>query len=1060
MPSSKTKRSASRRLFALAMCLSVACVADASLAAAPITDHFGIVAPTFEINEGRDVEQLVPARGGAWHDPTPFITPDGVELWAVDGIPATVHAIGFTAVFDRITEGTVQAWRDGAWRDVQALPIEVTLEAIELRKPGATAMRARHEVEISEPVRTAGLRILITEQANTDHDVVQIRRVRIEGTVDSERKPAPPEMALSVDAKYNVFDLPGPAEVRVVLRSPSDRVVHLETRWLDATQAPAKAFDRTELDLQADTPRTVKASLGDAPQGPYFFTARLYDTSGALLAARNVLVGLRDPSLFRTGEAPPYRPVDFDPPTIEQRLERSGALWGSAMIHSVANLGMPPGEAFFRDNAEAGGELVTAYQMYHVFEPLPGVYNFAWFDRLIDAAGAHGLGLEMGIWRIDQDPSPRQYWLADQRAVIPFYLNPRRKNQYSPFAPRFRHRAERAIQLMVSRYRDRPEVWLWCPHPFGWADHDVFNLYDESEHGKEAYREFLQQRYGSVERMNQAYETDFETFASVAMPRQLWRTYQEQGDYRRMTRVLDTRRIWTDYLEFYHGNIAEMRERIFALVRHEDHKRGISGINANGGVGPAERHWELRKAYRAFDGDQGINIPHYVRRLVSSQRYGLPRRHEDIAPLSPGRRGATEAGIVDRANWTAFQHCTLGTRQFNYVFPITDGSPYWDEVFANPRARSIIKQAGAAESATVPAAYLHSFRTDRLQGVYKYQNISLHRWWMMNAVSVAWIRTGGIPQVFSADGPLDGLEQAKVIVDSGSRVLPRRTIDRLVDYVAGGGRLLLFATAGERTSDDPQARFELLQRLGYEDVQRLTPRSHDPAALVFRAPPVLARTGLRGIDTGSPPEPVFGSRTAGMPVQFHSELTVPEGGHAIGWIGAEVGAVRWPHGEGEVILLAGEPGSVTEASVYEMRESGQTDNPRLLWANGQHELNRVIHTLWADALNWGDVTPPFKVDGGTDLVFSVRRHGGDRLIYFYNHAWEPVRPRLRMNARSATRSAMSYQATWSGLQHEQTLTTVGLEQLRGGGLLLPELGAKRFAVLRLSPATHEAKDHP
>lgn len=1014
-----------------------------------ITDHFRMLTPTFKINQGKAVNQLSSVKGTEWADMTPFVTPDTVELWTADGVPANVHAIAFHTLYDKIKAGKLQAWIDGNWQHVAPLPNTVTDDMLTQYLPEATSMRARHELELPEPVQTTGLRLVITEQANTDHDVLTLLAMRIEGRIHDVEQPATPGMRFAVAAEFNVFDLPAPAEVDIELRSESPQKVHLETHWHDSIQRSVQPPQRHEIKLKRGEPESIRATLADVTQGPYFLTARVSNPKGVLLECKNVMIGMRDPALLRTGQAKAYRPRDVEVPTIEKRLKRRGALWSAAMIHSVANMGMPPAKPFFRANAEAGGELIAAYQMYHVYEPLPGVYNFAWFDHLIDLAEAHGLGLEMGLWRIDQDPTPRQWWLADQRAVIP-YGRARRRNQYSLFAPRYRHHSERAVQVMVSRYRQCPEIWIWTPHPFGFADHDAYELYDTSVHGKRAYREFLREKYGAIKKVNEAYDTNFQSFDSLPIPRPLWRTYEQQGDHDGMTRALDTRRQWTEYLYFYHHTIADMRERFLRIVRNLDTKRGISGINANGGVGAADRNWQLRKEYRAFDGDQGINIPHYVRRLVALQRYDLPRRHEDISPVSPGRKGIRAQGAIDRAHWDLFEHCTLGTKQFNYVFPTTDGSPFWDYVYSQPRVRQLVKRAARAQAVTVPAAYLHSFRTERLQGVYRFSNISIQRWWIQNAISVAWIRSGSIPQVYSAEGVLEGLNDAHVILDSGSRMLPPDTVDQLVKYVRDGGKLVLFATAGEHTAGQPDQRFELLRRLGYPEPQSLTPRKHAPTQLVFDALPGLAKIGQRGINTATPPAPKFGQCSASMPIHFYTPLSVPEGGKPIGWIGRQVGAVQWSQGEGEIILLAGEPGGVPEARLYDTPAAGETGVKSPLRQNAQTELNHVMSRFWDDVLDWADVQPPIEIDGSNQLLHSVRREGGDWLIYLYNPEWQAVHPRLRIMPFRDADIADRYRAHWWQLRRDQKLSDVDGKTLLGGGITLPELGARRFARLRLS----------
>jgi hypothetical protein len=295
------------------------------------------------------------------------------------------------------------------------------------------------------------------------------------------------------------------------------------------------------------------------------------------------------------------------------------------------------------------------------------------------------------------------------------------------------------------------------------------------------------------------------------------------------------------------------------------------------------------------------------------------------------------------------------------------------------------------------------------------------------------VAPGNFFEIFSAGGPLHELNRMKIVIDDDSRVLPESTVETLVNYVRNGGKLVLIAESGEVTLHR-KGRFELLKRLGYNNTKSLTSRISTPAMLIFK----------KG-------NPVF-RKTIAIPVHYYAELTLPENSTILGYIGEKPGAILWPYGKGQVVLIAGLPGSITEGRIQKLwslwrqtppKERKKLVNPWPLWANAERELGQVITSLTRDLSEWAGVTPQFKLNNDFDAC--LRRNGRTRLIYMYNNGPGQV-PVLRINLPEGT-----YGFQVENLEKELQHGEINSNRLSAPGMKLPVLHSGRFMLVRIRP---------
>ncbi|QNL19682.1 beta-galactosidase [Hyphobacterium sp. CCMP332] len=141
------------------------------------------------------------------------------------------------------------------------------------------------------------------------------------------------------------------------------------------------------------------------------------------------------------------------------------------------------------------------------FEPEPGRFEWAWFDRAIDTLHGEGLGLILGTPTatppkrlIDRHPDI----LAQDAHGRPRRFGSRRHYCFS--SETYRRECRRIVSEMVKRYGEHPGVVMWqTDNEYGC--HDTVESYSPA--AKAAFRLWLKDRYGEIDALNDAWGTTF-----------------------------------------------------------------------------------------------------------------------------------------------------------------------------------------------------------------------------------------------------------------------------------------------------------------------------------------------------------------------------------------------------------------------------------------------------------------------------------------------------------------------------------------------------------------------
>jgi beta-galactosidase len=156
---------------------------------------------------------------------------------------------------------------------------------------------------------------------------------------------------------------------------------------------------------------------------------------------------------------------------------------------------------------EAGVNLVTVGVFaWSWLERAPGEFDFGWLDRVLDLL--HGAGIGVDLATATASPPP---WLTRLHPeILPVLADgtrlwPGGRQHYCPSSPAYREAARRLVAALAERYGSHPALVLWhvnneygCHVPACWCDGSAA-----------AFRAWLQDRYGTVDALNEAWGTAF-----------------------------------------------------------------------------------------------------------------------------------------------------------------------------------------------------------------------------------------------------------------------------------------------------------------------------------------------------------------------------------------------------------------------------------------------------------------------------------------------------------------------------------------------------------------------
>ncbi|MGB3633292.1 MAG: beta-galactosidase, partial [Rubrobacteraceae bacterium] len=169
-----------------------------------------------------------------------------------------------------------------------------------------------------------------------------------------------------------------------------------------------------------------------------------------------------------------------------------------------------PEEVWLEDGQlmrEAGVNLVSlGIFSWAKLEPRPGEYDFGWLDRILDLLYENGVMVDLATATASPPP-----WLARLHPEsLPVTENgetlyPGGRQHYCPSSAGYREKAAELVRRISDRYKEHPALAMW--HVNNEYGCHVSECYCDAS--AEHFREWLKDRYGNLDALNEAWGTAF-----------------------------------------------------------------------------------------------------------------------------------------------------------------------------------------------------------------------------------------------------------------------------------------------------------------------------------------------------------------------------------------------------------------------------------------------------------------------------------------------------------------------------------------------------------------------
>ena len=182
-------------------------------------------------------------------------------------------------------------------------------------------------------------------------------------------------------------------------------------------------------------------------------------------------------------------------------------------------------------------------------ETSEGVYDFDWLDRIIAKLGEAGIAVDLAsatasppMWLTQAHPEV--LW-KDYRGDV---CQPGARQHWRPTSPVFREYALKLCRAMAEHYKGNPYVVAWHVS----NEYGCHNRFDYSEDAEHAFQQWCEERYGTIDAVNDAWGTAFwaqrmNDFSEIVPPR-----FIGDGNFMNPGKLLDFKRFSSDALKAFY----------------------------------------------------------------------------------------------------------------------------------------------------------------------------------------------------------------------------------------------------------------------------------------------------------------------------------------------------------------------------------------------------------------------------------------------------------------------------------------------------------------------------
>lgn len=754
---------------------------------------------------------------------------------------------------DKLVDGNAQfVWRKAGWRSgMRRTASQSTYDEFVIFDFGRTEPSLISGVEILGARRAIGLSVdvldadgswrQVAERFESDKSTARVNfeetyaqsirlrptrghpymwgEVRILGRLRGEALGGPPEQGILLTAAQPIVDQGAPLVVRLQQLSsvlpPENQ--HHSFKVSASLALPYGEETLCTVNIPAEEGRELVLNFGPQPAGAYRVEVLLQDAASETIVARARLnAGVRDPAWARGEIAEFSKFQDAFKGTFPSRARfyRSVDVNGLDSFHRLTDFDYLVGEA------DKIGAVPEFHLNWRSLEPLPGVYDFDFADRIFSATARRGVFFKFAL-----NPPLTGYvpdFLKDHLIETRSNDGSRKTmDRVSLASPLVREHAQRLFELLFRRYGHHPASLMWVLNVNGeYLWHVTGTHYaDVSEWSMTAFRRWLEQKEKTITRLNAKWGTTYPSFEAIDPP-----------DMRNTP-------VWRDFCGFMLEQTVDFYRPIAESARRLTHDGTILLLTA--GHLTAEPVISLARKYDIWQSNHAQENPHFlgwaeIWRSLGVTRFGEPG-FVNVDPLS-----------VNRA---FFINAIAGGRMYTYRQYGWPNDHAWQS-FA--QQQQIGELLASAEPMRVPVTLVSAWEA------------ALSRPSNTFAVGATWNSTGAFYDALLKRGAMAGyyngqnpesLTEARLIVELGSRVLPEAIIDALEQSVKQGASLKLMPSGprqpwAPRPNVGTAERDVLWSRLGFTSngPTRLQ-LGKGSAELVERRPPyrTVAGNNLRGV---------------------------------------------------------------------------------------------------------------------------------------------------------------------------------------------------------------------
>lgn len=646
-------------------------------------------------------------------------------------------------------------------------------------------------------------------------------------------------------------------------------------------------------------------------KGAYYITMRLFG-DGNLIEQKQKMIGIKPD---------PYD-VNFNTEGVISYEELTTQKQDIYNLAEVRSFGSPHNE-YFESMVDKAAQTNTSIDMiiyWNEIEPMKGVYQYEYVQKRLDYAASKGVKVILGIWN-HLDHIPLWLWYDDMldqdykgRQYSTTYLR-----NYTRSSERMNQAYKDMIANVVSQFRNNTAIigWNFSEGVESWyADRSTFGyVTDYSRFTRDEFVSYLQNTKGfTLAEVNTRYESSYNDWDEVELPRPDWDANPDLSKY------------WVDFQEFKLNKVKTWYNEYMSHLRTYDNVRAIFqyGILGNGPIENFAPVFKNNKAIIAHGGSDHI-LEQFYEGVIKNE--GIFVRAE--AAATPPKKSQVSDSIFNMSPYGDYLGINYQmVRNWKTIVENNDEDYYESIQYLSDLKKIITGNDNNIKNSQV--------RESGLGALFSYDSL------IYGTKSLNWLDWGSdivnklyffndvehmYPSIISDYTKSPDLAGYNVILDTGSKVLPQQSMDKLKGYVEIGGKLVLFADSGKYNKDTGAQDRYLLTQLGLNAVSWANKGTGLNASVV---------QGNGVIDEALLPSLSLSS-------QYYINPVV-EGGYTVlaTYSNGYPAAIQWNYGSGQVVLILGELNWATPSSNKGLLDSLQGWGGFLRYSDCTNEKVRFV----------------------------------------------------------------------------------------------------------------------